>query len=220
MKEILKVLTGSRAYGLANEDSDYDYRGVFIENTSSILSFACDVKVCKSMKDGNDDVSYELSKFLHLAMKSNPSILEVFEAPVEFITEEGEELRKLFKYVWSSKYVHEAYLGYSSSQRKFLNKKYDGTERIYKAASTRLRVLHQGICLLRRGTLEMNLHGDDLAYYLREIRDKRHINWDIFNALSKEYEEKLKKAYKRNPDKQVNVKKVNEFLLKIRKNNW
>ena len=36
--EILKVLVGSRAHGLADEDSDYDYRGVYVNATTDILS--------------------------------------------------------------------------------------------------------------------------------------------------------------------------------------
>ncbi|MBI2020193.1 nucleotidyltransferase domain-containing protein [Candidatus Daviesbacteria bacterium] len=35
---ILKVLVGSKAHGLANKDSDTDYRGVFVESTSEILA--------------------------------------------------------------------------------------------------------------------------------------------------------------------------------------
>jgi predicted nucleotidyltransferase len=35
MKQILKVLVGSRAHDLYTEDSDYDYRGVFIYPTRS-----------------------------------------------------------------------------------------------------------------------------------------------------------------------------------------
>lgn len=34
------------------------------------------------------------------------------------------------------------------------------------------------------------------------------------------WEEKVKAAYDDNPDKKVNLEPVNEFLLKIRKNNW
>jgi len=37
-KIILKVLVGSRAHGLANKDSDYDYRAVYVLPTSKILS--------------------------------------------------------------------------------------------------------------------------------------------------------------------------------------
>mgnify|MGYP001501964861 CR=1 FL=1 len=35
---ILKVLVGSRAHGLSTETSDYDYRGVFVQPTETILS--------------------------------------------------------------------------------------------------------------------------------------------------------------------------------------
>jgi predicted nucleotidyltransferase len=34
---ILKVLVGSRAHGLANEQSDYDSRSVYVTSTKEIL---------------------------------------------------------------------------------------------------------------------------------------------------------------------------------------
>lgn len=34
MKQVLKVLVGSRAHGLHNQDSDFDYRGVYVAPTS------------------------------------------------------------------------------------------------------------------------------------------------------------------------------------------
>jgi predicted nucleotidyltransferase len=35
--QILKCLVGSRAHGLHNEDSDYDYRAVYVNATTEIL---------------------------------------------------------------------------------------------------------------------------------------------------------------------------------------
>lgn len=38
MKQIAKVLVGSRLHGLHTEDSDYDYRGIHIHDLKSVLS--------------------------------------------------------------------------------------------------------------------------------------------------------------------------------------
>ena len=38
MTQILKVLVGSRAHGLARPDSDYDYRGVYVTPTRELFS--------------------------------------------------------------------------------------------------------------------------------------------------------------------------------------
>ena len=110
---------GSHAHGLAIETSDYDYRGVFVAPTRDFFSLGgkpVDTNWIEGEKE--DDTSWEIGHFLKLAIHSNPSILEVFVAPVVESTPEGEQLRALFPYVWSSKKVYNSFLGYSKNQQK------------------------------------------------------------------------------------------------------
>lgn len=81
-KLILKVLVGSQAHGLASPDSDYDYRGVYVIPTEEILSLNYKYKGSHWMEGKEDQTSYEIGHFLSLAIKCNPTILEVFKAPV------------------------------------------------------------------------------------------------------------------------------------------
>src|SRR3990167_2349257 len=104
--EILRCIVGSHAHGLATPESDKDYRSVYIISTSELLKVGgkVDRRASHIETMGEDNTAYELGHFLSLAIKSNPSILEVFKAP---IVDGGDnlriELQKLFPFVWSSK---------------------------------------------------------------------------------------------------------------------
>ena len=114
--------------GLHNADSDHDYRGVFMVPTKELLKLNAP-KITTNWKEGDtkqvdDNTMWELGHFLFLATKCNPTILEVFRAPIKEITDIGESLRKLFPRVWNSKSVRDAFIGYGLNQRKkFLEKK-------------------------------------------------------------------------------------------------
>jgi predicted nucleotidyltransferase len=155
--EILRCLVGSYAHGLATPDSDKDYRGVFITPTSELLKIGAGPYKGNHWVEGEgeDNTSYELGHFLHLATKSNPTILEVFKATeFESLTKAGDtlgtELRALFPYVWSSAGVKNAFAGYSHNQhKKMFSEKEEFAKRRFKYAVAHIRVLLQAIELLR-----------------------------------------------------------------------
>ena len=163
---ILKVLTGSRAHHLHTEQSDYDYRGVFVQPTKAILSLLGHPKQtswveCRVPEEGGrkeDDTAWEIGHFLHLATHSNPSILEVFAAPIMEATEEGKAMQALLPYVWSPSSVRDAFIGYGLNQRKKMLENKDARPNKYAVAY--LRTLIQGVGLLEHGTIpiRMDLH--------------------------------------------------------------
>ena len=81
-KIILKVLVGSRAHGLADENSDYDYRAVYVVPTSKILSINYKYVANTWIEGKEDNTAYEIGHFLKLACNCNPTILEVLKAPI------------------------------------------------------------------------------------------------------------------------------------------
>lgn len=110
---ILKSLVGSRAHNLHNDDSDHDFRGVFLVPTKELLKLnAPKVQTNWSEDKTEDSTAWELGHFLFLATKCNPTILEVFLAPKELTTELGNSLVKQFPRVWNSKGVMDAFIGY------------------------------------------------------------------------------------------------------------
>lgn len=216
-KVILKTLVGSRAHGLHNENSDYDYRGVFIEKTSDILSLNYKNHPIQWIEGKEDQTSYELGHFLHLACRSNPSILEVLVAPVIEVSNEGSALRELFPHVWNSKDVYNAFTGYShNQQKKFLDSK-DG--RPLKYAVAYIRVLYLAEEILTKGTMTMEIKDPVLKTMLSEIKLGKLTRGNIINEADI-IKAKVSKAYDENKDKKTDFDKVNEFLLKTRKHNW
>lgn len=74
MKTIFKCVAGSKAYGTDLPHSDTDYRGVFVLPNDYILGNKYSEQISLS---NNDDVSYEVKRFLQLAANANPNILEL-----------------------------------------------------------------------------------------------------------------------------------------------
>jgi predicted nucleotidyltransferase len=217
--QLFKCLVGSRAHGLHLPDSDYDYRGVFIVPTSHILELGRTTKNTHWIEGDDDNTSWELGHFLQLATKCNPTILESFLSPVEESTPLGDELRALFPYVWNSQYVRDAFIGYSHNQRKKLMDGKD--ERPHKYATAYLRTLHNARELLETGTFTMNVGETEFGEYLMRVKyaDPDISMGEIIDRCNK-LEAAVHEAYAKNPDKETDVEKVNEFLLKVRKENW
>jgi predicted nucleotidyltransferase len=93
---------GSRAWGFAHPESDYDVKFLYIRKLSAYLNiFGIDPTV---MDENNglarteifDFVGWDAYKALGLAVKSNPAILEWFNSPVVYVrTEEAEKVGRL-----------------------------------------------------------------------------------------------------------------------------
>ena len=226
-KQLFRCVVGSQSHGLATPESDFDFRGVFITPTADFLSLGANPKQTSWIEGDVDDTSWELGHFLHLATKCNPTILEVFLSPISEVTEgcqeDVEELRALFPYVWNSKYVMDAFIGYSHNQRKKLLEGKDA--RPHKYAAAYIRVLYQAAELLETGTFTIKIADTPVGAYIRAVKNKEgNAGFDIsvgavINECTK-LEERVRTAYAANPDKQTDHAKVNEFLLKMRQKHW
>lgn len=211
---ILKVLVGSKAHGLDTPQSDSDYRAVFVVPTQRILGLGGDVKNAQWIEGDVDNTSWEIGHFLRLATKCNPTILETFLSPVVEDSEEGKELRDLFPYIWNSQGVRDAFIGYGLNQRKkFLDGK-DG--RPAKFAAAYARSLYNAKELLETGTFTVRI--GDLPFGKTVMRWKMG-EYDVGEVvrICFNLEKEVKIAYEKNPNKQPDLEKVNEFLLRIRK---
>jgi predicted nucleotidyltransferase len=91
---VLSVIVGSHAYGLDTDESDVDRRGVYVPPTRLFWTF----EKPPASVDGPEQerVSWEVEHFLSLALKANPTVLEVLASDlVEKCTPIGDELRAL-----------------------------------------------------------------------------------------------------------------------------
>lgn len=168
------ALTGSKAHGLANADSDTDLRGVFLAEPSDFLGI---FKPPEQVEDKtNDVVIYELAKFVRLASKANPSILEAFYSPKLLTSGIGDALiasRELFL----SQQARKSYLGYSYQQLNFVQKLDQQfkenkipADDYYKKRGKRtrhmLRLMSQGAHLLEHGYIQVKVTDSD---YIRSL---------------------------------------------------
>ena len=88
---IYLTLTGSRAYGTHTEESDFDYRGVACDTLETKLGFRSPFEQMVDnegktlwklfselgVKPNSDLTIFELGKFVQLALKCNPNIIEI-----------------------------------------------------------------------------------------------------------------------------------------------
>jgi uncharacterized protein len=213
-KTILKVLVGSQAHGLSTPSSDYDYRGVFVVPTVDILKIGSNRKNTLWIEDDTDNTAWEIGHFLQMAIKCNPTILEVFHAPIEEATAYGHKLRELFQYVWNTKDLINSHLGYGLNQRKkFLDDK-DNRKSKYLVAY--LRSLYQAYTFLIDGEYLVDMTHTSIFKNLKRFRDG---DYEFGEALQMcyEWEQKLKNLEsKQQINKETDLNKVNEFLLDIR----
>ena len=75
---LLEAVSGSRAYGLATEESDTDIKGVFFLPRDLFYGLGY---VAQVSDEGNNTVFYELGRFVELLLASNPNTLELLATP-------------------------------------------------------------------------------------------------------------------------------------------
>lgn len=77
--------SGSRGWGFASPDSDYDVRFVYVHRLPWYLSVAAQRDVIElPISDELDVCGWELRKALQLLRKSNPTLLEWLDSPVVY----------------------------------------------------------------------------------------------------------------------------------------
>ena len=113
---IYRCVVGSRAYGLDNDDSDTDRRGVYLAPADLQWSL---FGAPEQFEDNATQSCYwELQKFLTMALKANPNILECLYSPmVEKVTPLGAELVAA-RHGFLSQMIFQTFNGYAMSQFK------------------------------------------------------------------------------------------------------
>jgi hypothetical protein len=79
---LFEAISGSRAYGTNLPHSDTDLKGVFILPEDQF--FGLDY-VPQVANETNDEVFYELRRFVELLLKNNPTVLELLGTPVDCV---------------------------------------------------------------------------------------------------------------------------------------
>ena len=84
---LLAVESGSRAWGFASPDSDYDVRFIYVRAKERYLSLERRRDVIElPINDELDINGWDADKALRLIHKSNPTVFEWFASPVVYLT--------------------------------------------------------------------------------------------------------------------------------------
>ena len=217
---ILRVLVGSRAHGLHREDSDYDYREVFVVPTRELLLEGITrphIKKGWSVIDkyGDDEGGHEVGDFLRMCLAAHPNALELLVAPVKAAMHDGLELRKLLPALLSAPAVRKAYLGYADNAfRKARNGEGRNKLRTY------LRSLYVGQHLLATGELLCDMTGEPLAtVQLLVEADAGVVSPAEALARGQAWEDAIRIGSSVLPDK-PDIARVERFLLSLRSAQW
>ena len=118
------VVSGSRAYGIENEDSDWDIRGVILNSKEEILLG----RDFGTYTDKNTDtVLYSHKKFLGMVRDNNFKTLEILGVREEDIFKESflvKDLKKNLDRVLT-KQVISSILGFTNAQMRIIDNKMD-----------------------------------------------------------------------------------------------
>jgi len=211
---IYRCVVGSRAYGLHSPESDFDRRGFYVPPANRHWGlFGVPEQL---QNDTTDECYWEIQKFITLALKANPNILECLYTPlVEHVTPLAQELidgRDMFL----SKLVYQTYNGYVMSQFRKLQKDLENYGDIrWKHAMHLIRLLLAGIQVLQSGTLMVEVSD----YQARLLSIKRgEVPWEDINTWRLALHQEFDYAFEQTtlPDR-PDYERANAFLIRARR---
>lgn len=211
---IYRCVIGSRAYGLEDDNSDTDRRGIYLPPAELHWSLYGVPEQLEN--DAAQEAYWEIQKFIVLALKANPNVLECLYSPiVEFATPLAQELLSI-RDVFLSKLVFQTYSGYVASQFKKMQTDIRNQGRIkWKHVMHLIRLLISGIDILREGkvTVEVGEARDQLL----AIKHGQ-VSFSDADAWRKSLQIELEQAFQKTtlPDR-PDYNQANAFLIRARK---
>lgn len=211
---VYRCVVGSRAYGLDTENSDTDVRGVYLAPADMQWSL---FGMPEQFEDAKAQTCYwELQKFLIMALKANPNILECLYSPlVEKTSPVGEALLGL-RECFLSQMIFQTFNGYALSQFKKLEQDIRNQGEIrWKHAMHLLRLLVTGAASLRecRVPVRVEAHRDRLLAVKRG-----EVPWSELDAWRKELHRDFEQALSETKlPERPDYERVNAFLVEVRR---
>jgi hypothetical protein len=211
---IYRCIVGSRAYGLETDGSDTDYRGIYLAPADMQWSL---FGAPEQFEDNATQSCYwELQKFLTMALKANPNILECLYSPlIEKVTDLGAELLAVRQH-FLSQMIFQTFNGYAMSQfKKIEQDRRNHGEVRWKHAMHLLRLLLTGAATLRTGNVPVRVD----AHRDRLLAVKRgELPWTDVDAWRKELHGDFEHALVETKlPERPDYEKANGFLIKARR---
>lgn len=211
---ILQCIIGSQAYGLSDEGSDIDRRGIYLPPAD--LHWSLYGVPAQLECDATQESYWELQKFLVMALKANPNVLECLYSPlVEKATPLAEELLGM-REIFLSRLVYQTFNGYVLSQFKKMQADLRNQGQVkWKHVMHLIRLLLCGIRVLsdRFVPVRVEQHREQLLAIKRgEFPWEETEKWR--KALHAEFDQALQQTtLPERPD----YEKANAFLIKARR---
>jgi predicted nucleotidyltransferase len=209
-----RCVVGSRAYGLDDDDSDTDRRGFYVAPPD--LQWSLDGAPEQIENQETQETYWELQKFLMMALKANPNVLECLYTPlVEAQSELADELLAM-RSIFLSRFVYQTYNGYVLSQFKKLEQdlRTKGAPR-WKHAMHLIRLLLSGITVLKEGAVLVRV--SDYRDRLLTIK-RAEMPWAEVNAWRLSLHHEFDRAFMESklPDR-PDFERADAFLIKARR---
>lgn len=211
---IYRCVVGSRAYGLDHAESDIDRRGIYLPPAELHWSL---YGVPEQLENqANQECYWELQKFLVLALKANPNVLECLYTPlIEVASPLAIELLDL-RQIFLSQLVYQTYNSYVLSQFKKMEQDLRTKGEIrWKHAMHLIRLLLSGITVLKEGFVPVQV--EDYRSQLLAIRNQE-MSWNEVNEWRLSLHTTFDRAFAAThlPER-PNYGQANAFLLRARR---
>lgn len=112
---LFEAISGSRAFGLATENSDTDIRGIYYIPKEDFFGLNY---IPQISNETNDITYYEIGRLIELLQKNNPNILEILASPKDCILQKHPLMDLLKPEDFLSKLCKDTFSGYAISQIK------------------------------------------------------------------------------------------------------
>jgi hypothetical protein len=211
---IYRCVIGSRAYGLDHAESDTDRRGIYVPPVDLHWSLYGVPEQLEN--DETQEVYWEIKKFLILALKANPNVLECLFTPlVEMVTPLAEELLAM-RAAFLSRMVYQTYNGYVMSQFKRMQAHIRNHGEVkWKHVMHLIRLLISGTTVLREGSVPVRLE----EHRERLLAIKRaEVPWDEVDQWRHSLHEQFNEAFQHTSlPERPDYEKANQYLIRVRR---
>lgn len=211
---IYRCVVGSRAYGLDHQGSDTDWRGIYLAPAELHWSLFGIPEQLE--RPASEECYWELQKFINLALRANPNVLECLYTPlVENVTPLAQALLDQ-RQIFLSRFVYQTYNGYVLSQFKKLEQDLRARGEIrWKHAMHLIRLLLAGITILQEGFVPVQVE----AHRERLLAIREHqVPWEEVDAWRLKLHQEFEAAYGASAlPEQPDYARANQFLIEARR---
>lgn len=112
---LFEVISGSKSFGLNTPTSDTDIKGIYYLAKEQFYGLNY---IPQISNETNDEVYYELGRFVELLLKNNPNIIEILATPDDCVLYKHPLMEQLQLPDFLSKLCKDSFAGYAMTQIK------------------------------------------------------------------------------------------------------